>query len=317
MTLPTLLVVLAFGLLLGPSAMAVELTAAQELQTRLGEEQYTGQYSKVPPMREAIMTEDGRVRLIIQLEDPPLASYRGGIGSFRATSPRATGARKLNVRGGDAVAYRGYLQERQGQFERQLLKAAPGIRVGHRYQVVFNGLSVAVDPARVGAISRMAGVKKVYPSKRYYQVMDSSLPLINALSFWSVVGGRDSAGAGIKVAIVDGGIRPENPMFDDTGFPSPGMDYPAPGDYCDTVDETFCNNKLISARHFNDDITLHPDEVDSPPMWPVARWATTSRERIWVTGCWRTSPASPPGPGSWSARGCGGTAPPAPAAPVT
>jgi subtilisin family serine protease len=53
-------------------------------------------------------------------------------------------------------------------------------------------------------------------------------------------------------------------MFDDTGFPSPGMDYPAPGDYCDTVDETFCNNKLISARHFNDDITLHPDEVDSP-----------------------------------------------------
>lgn len=263
--IPILLVVLACGLLAGPSAMATELTVAQELQTRLGEEHYTGEYDKVPPMREAIMTEDGRVRLVIQLEEPPLANYKGGVGSFRATSPRATGARKLDVGAADAVAYRGFLRERQSQFERELRKVAPELRVGHRYQVVFNGLSVAVDPSRVGAISRMRGVKKVYPSKRYYQVMDASLPLINAPSFWSIIeGGRDSAGDGIKVAIVDGGIRPEHPMFDGTDFMYP-EGYPLADDYCGLVDPMFCNPKLIVARHFNDDQgTLHPDEVDSP-----------------------------------------------------
>src|SRR5262245_62808314 len=38
---------------------------------------------------------DNRVSLVVQLQDPPLASYEGGLPGLAPTSPRATGAARL------------------------------------------------------------------------------------------------------------------------------------------------------------------------------------------------------------------------------
>ncbi|MEE9562389.1 MAG: protease inhibitor I9 family protein, partial [Thermoanaerobaculia bacterium] len=230
MTVPILLVVFAFGLLAGPSVMAGELTVAKQLQGVPGEERYNDGVTKTPRSREPLTLPDGRVRYIVQLEDPPVASYRGGIGRFEATSPARTGARKLDMRAAKSVAYRGHLRERQESFARELTRVAPEAKIGYRYQVVFNGLSVAVNPSRVDAISRMPGVKRVYPSRLYYQTMDASIPLINAAAFWTELGGIGSAGAGIKVAIVDGGLYDDHPMFDGAGFSFP-KGYPLGDDW--------------------------------------------------------------------------------------
>ena len=43
--------------------------------------------------------------------------------------------------------------------------------------------------------------------------MDASLDLIGAVETWEQFGGKESAGAGVKVAVIDSGIRPENPLF--------------------------------------------------------------------------------------------------------
>ena len=263
MTVPILLVVFAFGLLAGPSVMAGELTVAKQLQGVPGEERYNDGVTKTPRSREPLTLPDGRVRYIVQLEDPPVASYRGGIGRFEATSPARTGARKLDMRAAKSVAYRGHLRERQESFARELTRVAPEAKIGHRYQVVFNGLSVAVNPNRVDAISRMPGVKRVYPERLYYQSMDASLPLINAASFWSALGGIGSAGAGIKVAVVDGGLYADHEMFDGSGFSFP-KGYPLTDDFCGlNPKEGFCNGKIIVARAFRT-IPLHPDEIDTP-----------------------------------------------------
>lgn len=237
--------------------------APHSIQTDLGPERDAYGTSKVPPMDEAIETEDGRIRIVVQLSDPPLATYRGELG-LRATSPAATGERKLDLRSPAALAYRGYLVDRQQTFIRELARVAPTATVDHRYQVTFNGLAMAVDEDAVESIASLPGVARVYPDKLYYQSLDASLPLIGAQELWDDVGGQGNAGAGIKVAVVDGGIRPEHPMFDGSTFSFPAG-YPLADDYCGTVDPGFCNGKLIVARHFNAGFgPLHPAEVDSP-----------------------------------------------------
>ena len=47
----------------------------------------------------------GSALYIVQLSDPPLASYYGGVESFAPTSPAVTGERKLNMDSAASVAY--------------------------------------------------------------------------------------------------------------------------------------------------------------------------------------------------------------------
>ena len=87
------------------------------------------------------------------------------------------------------------------------------------------------------------------------------LPLIKAPEAWTLVGGRDTAGAGVKVAVIDSGIVPEHPMFDGSNFEAPeGL---PDDDYCATVDASFCNGKLILARHYTP-TDINETEVDTP-----------------------------------------------------
>jgi uncharacterized repeat protein (TIGR01451 family) len=230
--------------------------------TELGPERDPQGTNKVPPLRGAIETPDGRIRVIVQLVDPPLALYTGGIGAFRPTSPVATGEPKLDANSAPSRAYRAFLSGRQRAYARQVRKLLPNTSVLRRYNVVFNGIAMAIDRSAVTTLAAMPEVAKIFPDKLYYSTMDASLPLVGAPDFWAELGGRDVSGDGIKVAIVDGGIRPENPMFAGTGFSFP-PGFPLADDYCGLVDPAFCNGKLIAARHFRT-VDLHPDEFDTP-----------------------------------------------------
>ncbi|HUM69581.1 MAG TPA: hypothetical protein PLK31_12150, partial [Chloroflexota bacterium] len=53
---------------------------------------------------------------IIQLTGEPLATYTGGIAGLEATSPLATGARKLDAKSPASLAYEQYLADKQDQF---------------------------------------------------------------------------------------------------------------------------------------------------------------------------------------------------------
>ena len=171
-------------------------------------------------------------RLIVELASPPLAV------AF-AEQVRAAGANaQLETNTADAQAYISQLQAEQATFLSSLQSVVPtaaastfinesGATEQAAYQVVFNGVSVDVgsmDRAEARRqLSQMAGVKAVYLDQPYYTQLYTSTALINAPLLWNnpTIGGQQNAGAGVKVASIDGGVHKDAPMMDGTGYTYP------------------------------------------------------------------------------------------------
>ncbi|MCC5854241.1 MAG: S8 family serine peptidase [Idiomarina sp.] len=200
---------------------------------------------------------------IVQLEDAPIATYEGGVSGLAATHRSATGADRLQVNSIAAREYGAFLTSRQNDFVSQLRSEMPGVQVHQQFTTVLNAVVVkSKDDNLMSSLRAMPGVRAVYRNEMRYEQMDSSLDLINVPQVWDMIGGRANAGEGVRVAIIDGGIRPENPMFSGDGFTAPA-DLPN-DDYCSTEDPTFCNDKLIVARFSQPTFTVNQNEYLSP-----------------------------------------------------
>ena len=221
-------------------------------------------------LNNAIRMPDGRLSVIVQLAEPPLATYTGGVPGLKATAPQATGRVKLDANSPESQAYVQHLIDTQTKFVEQLASVAPSAQVAYTYQTAFNGISMKVYKAELSKIALMSDVVKIYPDQRRFLEMDASLPLIKAQAFWTRLGGQANAGKGIKVADVDTGLDVKNPMFSGAGFTTPAG---YPKGFCVTspADPDFqCNGKVIAARWFYDPgvvgggTTLDPNEVMTP-----------------------------------------------------
>ena len=91
--------------------------------------------------------------------------------------------------------------------------------------------------------------------------MTESNPLIKAPEAWEIVGGRTSAGQGVRVAVIDSGIEPKHVMFSGRNFEAP-TDLPD-DDYC-SQQPAFCNDKVIVTRYYppSDIDQLVADEIE-------------------------------------------------------
>ncbi|MCL1119204.1 S8 family serine peptidase [Shewanella seohaensis] len=201
-------------------------------------------------------------RFIVEMESPALAKYKGGIGSYAATATTKKG-QKLNVQSSEVKSYSNYLAKEQNNFAAALAKTIPNAKVERQFQTLFNGVTVVGQGLTADTLAKMPGVKSVYPESMYEISMDASHQVINTQAMWNAVSGMENAGKGIRVAVIDGGIRPENPMFADAGFTAPSGNLPK-DDYCSTVDASFCNNKLIVARWSQPTFQVCPNEYMSP-----------------------------------------------------
>jgi hypothetical protein len=213
-----------------------------------------------------VIDPDKVVRAIVQLEDPPLASYKGGVSALRPTSPVATGMAKLDVNSPESRAYVGYLAGKRAAFRSELARALPDAQVQYEYDVVLNGLAVQARWGDLDAIGRLPGVKAVELEQEYRPQMDASLALIGLGSgtigsawtdsgLWAAVGGHANAGAGIKIADIDSGLDFSHPCFDPTGYTYPAG-YPK---YDSADDAKLVNPKVIVARAY-----FRPDD---PPQY--------------------------------------------------
>jgi subtilisin family serine protease len=211
------------------------------------------------------------VRVIVQLEEPALASYDGGIQGIPATSPRVT-KQDLNTNSAAARAYLAHLDSRQDAMRAEVARVAPSARLGTEFKVALNAITMTVTVEDAARIAKLDGVAAVLPDRLEQPMTEASPQFIDAPVLWNQLGGQGNAGEGTIVGVLDTGIWPEHPSFAD---PSPvGGAYPAPPttpgangfgsggprSTCDFGNTGFnaddaaftCNNKLIGAYSFLD-----------------------------------------------------------------
>lgn len=209
-------------------------------------------------------------RYIVELNAPSVgrhlakqltqASTLRAIGASHGTiaSLNASSVNRSELLSSPSVAsYVNDLSDKQFALSAKMQQRTPAIDIGKTYQTVFNGFAVSAFEQDIDTLRKMPEVKRIYPDLKRYVHLDTSHQLINTESVWQQVGGQQDAGKGIKIAIIDSGIRIENPMFSDEGMMPVDLSdneylsqHP---DYCRAVDgdANFCNNKVILARWVN------------------------------------------------------------------
>lgn len=205
---------------------------------------------------------------IVQLADPPAATYEGGISGLAPTRP-APGT-KLDTRAAHVQSYLAYLDTKVGN----ALNRVPLAKVYYRYGVVLNGFAAQLTDDEVAALAADPGVFAI--TEDSVRQMDTvTTPAFLGISgpggIWSQTDaqGRAIKGEDIIIAHVDGGVWPENRSFADhvdaqgrpafAGTPGATSAYnPLPaGRYLGTCQPGMgftaanCNNKLIGAQYFN------------------------------------------------------------------
>ncbi|MCC5879774.1 MAG: S8 family serine peptidase [Idiomarina sp.] len=245
--------------------------------------------------------EPSSERFIIRLADQPMLRFetqeRAKMDRFQARQQRlqqstqqasagdanpenaATSVAELNQR---LTQQQTRISQQQDSLIARLSASVPGAQVLHRYQLADNSIAISIprpagttqgnnqassqrsttdSDALLRSIGRMPNVAQVFRDKQMRGDMHASKDFLNIPEAWSLLSGPERSGEGVRVAVIDSGINPNHPMFQSNGHSAPTN---LPGDdYCATVDPSFCNDKLIIARHFNSG-SLPAGEVDSP-----------------------------------------------------
>ena len=167
-------------------------------------------------------------RYIVELSGPPL-------GAEARTKGRDVLKDRVTVIRTEQARIRALIQQRNGKVLSSL-------------DSLMNALIVNIADADAPALAAMAGVKQVYPVREYKMNLDHALPLHHVPEAWTRIGGKDKAGAGVRIAILDTGVSPNHPAFQDpTLKPPPGFPRASK-----PQNLAFTNNKIIVARSYED-----------------------------------------------------------------
>ena len=198
---------IALGVALGAAATAS--AGFQPIERRHGE-------IEIPRVRAGTITvpdahRSGRITVILTLADPPLAAYSRTLASSSA-------ARRLNTSSSAAKAYAAKLLRAQRAAAVTLKRAIPEARVRRNYTILLNGMAVELPATELARAAKLSFARKLYPSYRYTLALNRSPGLIGAAALAATGGG---SGEGMKIAVVDDGVDPENRFFDPAGFSYP------------------------------------------------------------------------------------------------
>ena len=189
---------------------------------------------------------------IVQLSEPPLALYAGGIAGLAPTMPGA-GAR-LNPASAASVAYLAHLASRQNAVK-GAIDAAVGrsVAVKFRYSAAYNGMAVQLTESESQRVAALPGVKRVQADETRQLLTDAGPAWIGAKAIHDATGGLPGTkGEGIVVGIIDTGINHDHPSFADVGGDGYNHTNPRTRRYgvCAPVGDVLCNDKLIGMYDF-------------------------------------------------------------------
>ncbi len=204
---------------------------------------------------------------IVQLADPPAATYAGGIGGLAATRPGVGG--RLNASSAQVQAYVKYLAAQRAA----TLSTLGNPKVLHNYSLSFNGFSAQLTLAQAQALKTSGRVLSVTPSV-LHKADTTRTPGFLGISapggLWSQLdaASRNIKGEDVIIGVIDTGVWPELASFGDSvdgaGNPVPynvsgTKAYgPPPAKWHGTCvtgpgfTAAMCNNKLIGARFYGD-----------------------------------------------------------------
>jgi minor extracellular serine protease Vpr len=228
----------------------------------------------LPRVRAGIIPQSipsGRLRVIVDLPLPPLAARFGR--SLYAVG----GRRKLDLASSATRAYLRRIDEQQARVAVALRRAIPQARIGRRFRVILDALTVSIPAAKLPELVRQPSVTHVYPSVAYTLALDRSPSIIGADVLRQT---RGADGTGMKIAIVDDGIDQTNPFFDPAGFA-----YPAGFPKGDTK---YTTPKVIVARVFPGPNSGRPGRL---PLDPASSFHGTHVSGIAAGDSGTTAPA--------------------------
>ena len=247
----------------GKIALGLILAVATSLATAQSETSYTLTRIDGVATKPAAVARD----FIVVLEDKPLIAYDGGLANYKATSAKEQGKAKFDPQAAGKSQYKAMLAQKQDAVASAMARAMPRAQVIRRLDTITNALVVRdmENSTSRAELERLPGVKFVFESETRYAQMVESNPLIKAPEAWEIVGGRTTAGEGVRVAVIDSGIEPKHVMFKDRNFEAP-TDLPD-DDYC-SEEPLFCNDKVIVTRYYPpsdiDQLILDEIEVATP-----------------------------------------------------
>jgi minor extracellular serine protease Vpr len=105
------------------------------------------------------------------------------------------------------------LQRQHDRFVARLAAVAPAAEVVDHFFVTANAVVVKLNGSDVAAIGTIAGVERTQPSTLYRLDLNESVGLIDADAYWTLIGTRADAGAGVKVGVIDSGIDAAHEVF--------------------------------------------------------------------------------------------------------
>ncbi len=123
------------------------------------------------------------------------------------------------------------VQARRTEMEREHVSAEAAIRgmggsVTHHLYNVVNAMAATMSPQAAARMAQRPDVRSVAPVRRTHVLMDQALNVHRITQVWqTIAGGSSSAGAGIKIGILDTGIDVSHPAFQNfsttvpSGFP--------------------------------------------------------------------------------------------------
>ena len=182
---------------------------------------------------------------IVQLKGAPISTN---------SSTKPPHGKKIDFNSNAVRSYRAQLNNLRNQFRQWLRANAPRAKITSEYDISLNAVAVQLNGTPLATITAAPMVQSGDYNRLYQPNLSQSYHIINATGAWTEAGGRATAGAGVKIGDIDGGIEETHPFFDPTGF-----SYPPGFPKCDAEDSNShqpdqnCNHvtpKVIVAKVF-------------------------------------------------------------------
>ena len=178
----------------------------------------------------AFAQPSGQYALI--LKDPPVSARFAGHEAMRSTA---------------AESYRQQVVRAQESLRQAA--TARGITVTGSVEVVLNAVFVAATADRLTELQSLPGVVGVVAMRLVRPALNAATALQNAPAAWTALGGQGSAGAGVKIGILDFGIDITHPALQDSSLSYP-PGFPKCTDGHPEDCTNFTNTKVIVARSY-------------------------------------------------------------------